>query len=178
VYVLDRSRGPIIGCGRKQPGLFARGTQPDINNRVCVDGRVRVPTEQLGTGGLGPYVPDVVMLPVTSEVMFMSPVARSQVSGRVTVVARPMGTDVRPYRIEWGAGASPTVWTPLITARQPGGTFLLATWDTSALPPGAYSLRVVRADGSLPTAAAAFETVNVGAPVMLPLTGLPISGTR
>jgi membrane peptidoglycan carboxypeptidase len=57
VRVPDASLGLLLGCGPIELGLFVRGTEPDVNNRVCAFGSVRVPSEQLGTGGLPPYVP-------------------------------------------------------------------------------------------------------------------------
>jgi membrane peptidoglycan carboxypeptidase len=50
VHVPDGSLG--LGCGTTEQGLFAEGTQPDINNRVCKNGAVTVPPEQANTGGL------------------------------------------------------------------------------------------------------------------------------
>jgi len=50
VSVPDASRG--AGCGRIEMALFVAGTQPDAGNRVCGPGGVRIPPEQLGTGGL------------------------------------------------------------------------------------------------------------------------------
>jgi membrane peptidoglycan carboxypeptidase len=53
VHVPDGSRGLLGGCGPIEQGLFAKGTEPDVNNRVCKNGVVTIPPEQLGTGGLG-----------------------------------------------------------------------------------------------------------------------------
>jgi membrane peptidoglycan carboxypeptidase len=53
VHVPDGSRGLLGGCGPIEQGLFARGTEPDVNNRVCKSGVVTVARDQLGTGGLG-----------------------------------------------------------------------------------------------------------------------------
>jgi membrane peptidoglycan carboxypeptidase len=52
VHVADGSLGLLGGCGPIEQGLFADGTQPDINNRVCKNGRLVVPPEQANTGGL------------------------------------------------------------------------------------------------------------------------------
>ena len=147
VRVFDRSRGPIVGCGAVQQGLFARGSQPDVNNRICVNGRVQVPPEQLGTGGLGPYFPDPPLVTVGTAA-FVSPAVRAVVSGVVAVVVRPPASGARAssYRIEWGAGASPASWITLPGMQQLGGGLVLASWDVSALPAGEYSLRVVHVD--------------------------------
>jgi membrane peptidoglycan carboxypeptidase len=53
VHVPDGSRGLLAGCGPIELGLFANGSVPDVNNRVCYNGRVVVPDDQIGTGGLG-----------------------------------------------------------------------------------------------------------------------------
>ncbi len=53
VHVPDGSRGLLGGCGPIEQGLFAKGTEPDVNNRVCKNGVVTIPPEQAGTGGLG-----------------------------------------------------------------------------------------------------------------------------
>ncbi|HTE84100.1 MAG TPA: transglycosylase domain-containing protein, partial [Dehalococcoidia bacterium] len=53
VHVPDGSRGLLAGCGPVEFGLFVNGNLPDINNRVCYNGRVVIPDDQAGTGGLG-----------------------------------------------------------------------------------------------------------------------------
>lgn len=53
VHVPDGSRHLLAGCGPVEQGLFAQGTQPDVNNRVCRNGAVVIPEDQFGTGGLG-----------------------------------------------------------------------------------------------------------------------------
>lgn len=52
VHVPDGSLGLTYGCGPIESGLFAEGSQPDINNRVCTNGQINVPAEQADTGGL------------------------------------------------------------------------------------------------------------------------------
>jgi membrane peptidoglycan carboxypeptidase len=52
VHVPDGSRGLVGGCGPIEQALFVSGTAPDVNNRVCVQGRIVIPEDQRGTGGL------------------------------------------------------------------------------------------------------------------------------
>jgi membrane peptidoglycan carboxypeptidase len=52
VHVPDGSVGALGGCGPIVQGLFAEGTQPDTNNRICKNGAITVPPEQVNTGGL------------------------------------------------------------------------------------------------------------------------------
>jgi membrane peptidoglycan carboxypeptidase len=52
VHVPDGSRGQLAGCGPIEEALFVQGTAPDVNNRVCQQGRIGIPDDQAGTGGL------------------------------------------------------------------------------------------------------------------------------
>jgi membrane peptidoglycan carboxypeptidase len=57
VRVPDATRNTLFGCGPTEQGLFVDDRKPDPNNRICVNGVIRVPPEQLGTGGLRQWVP-------------------------------------------------------------------------------------------------------------------------
>lgn len=161
VRVLDRSSGLLTGCGSVQQGLFLRGTQPDINNRICLDGHIQVPSEQLGTGGLGPYVAEE--LPFNPTATFLAPAAGSSVTGAVALVARPLTSDAHQYRFEWRAVA-PSTWTPLPAVRQIDGDLLYAIWNVDSLAAGEYILRIVRVGDGLSSSdeVATQETVTLG----------------
>ena len=75
-----------------------------------------------------------------------APVAAQTVSGTVTVLGRADSEQFQQYRVEWGRGTSPASWVTLWTATRPVSGGRLGSWDTTALPNGDYSLRVVLLD--------------------------------
>jgi membrane peptidoglycan carboxypeptidase len=90
------------------------------------------------------------------------PRSAEQVSGKVAIVGKADSKDFVAYRIEWGGGNPPLGWNPIFRSetKQPGGG--LGFWDTTGLPDGLYSLRVVVEDkvrGELST----YIVVSIGA---------------
>ena len=72
--------------------------------------------------------------------------ADASVSGVVTVRGRAASTDFQSYRLEYGAGASPAEWIVISQGTTPVTDGALGMWDTSALAPGQYTLRLVVKD--------------------------------
>ena len=118
VHVLDRSRGLLVGCGATEQGLFVRGTQPDINNRICVDGRIQGATRAAGHERLRPvrrrvapvhaslpavdYTVRVVRVGASTNVSASanasdSPLDGDEVAALVTVQVRPSGSAVNVH---------------------------------------------------------------------------------
>jgi hypothetical protein len=81
-----------------------------------------------------------------------SPASGAAVSGVVTISGRAASTDFDSYRLEFGAGASPSEWAVIAQSTTVVDDGALGMWDTSALAPGQYTLRLVvkdRARGEL-----------------------------
>lgn len=51
-------------------------------------------------------------------------------------------TGVGTYTVEWGEGVAPTAWTTINTGASPLISGLAGTWNVSALPDGAYTIRL------------------------------------
>ncbi len=141
VFVPDGTKGPVAGCGPVEKGLFVRGSAPDQNNSVCVNGKLTVAPEQLGSGGLRPYVPPA---PTPEQGngrgLITSPAPGASVSGGVLILARaPNGQRVE---LQWGAGSSPSSWNGLGATSITSGEYY-AGWNAAGLAPGSYTLRLL-----------------------------------
>lgn len=145
VHVPDGTRGTLRGCGPIEQGTFVRGRAPDVNNRVCINGKLTVAPEQLGSGGLKQYAvptptPTATATPEPWRGSITSPAPGSLVNGGVLVLLRaPAGERVE---VQWGAGTSPSTWRSLAVTAIGAGEYY-AGWDTGPLAPGAYMLRLV-----------------------------------
>jgi hypothetical protein len=87
-------------------------------------------------GGAGSDLPAIIY----------SPTAGTRVFGVVTVLGRAFSPSMEYYRLEYGSGAAPTAWIPLMQAPIPVQTGPLGIWNTTGLPPGPYTLRVTVQD--------------------------------
>jgi hypothetical protein len=77
-------------------------------------------------------------------VQITQPQPGARVSGQVEIRGTAKVTDFQFYKIELGLGDHPSRWTSIAdTHRAPVANGLLETWDTTSLPPGTYSLRLV-----------------------------------
>ena len=83
-------------------------------------------------------------------IAIFSPTAGTTVRGRVDIIARALAPAFRGYRLEVGAGVSPAAWTELASSTRPVSNGVIATWETTNLPPGIYTLRLVVDDERLP----------------------------
>lgn len=76
-----------------------------------------------------------------------APAANAQVSGSVVVTGTATATDFQFYKLEFGSGASPRQWSgigSLHYTQVTNGT--LGMWDVSALPVGAFRLKLTVVD--------------------------------
>ncbi|MER3514467.1 MAG: hypothetical protein C4310_08830, partial [Chloroflexota bacterium] len=92
-----------------------------------------------------------------------SPAQGTVLSSNVEVRGSAYSDDFDYYKLEFGIGASPTEWNvigPLVYEPVMDGV-LLGTWDTSVLPDGEYSLRVVVVNKSGNTLPAYQVTVTI-----------------
>ena len=124
-------------------------------------------------GGLGlPLAPSERSSPENMPVTISSPVWNATVGGVVTVSGRAVSGDFDSYRLEYGAGASPTDWTLIHESSSSVTDSTLGVWDTKGLAPGTYTLRLVvndRTRGELTTLA----TVKVSASATATATPRP-----
>jgi len=92
-------------------------------------------------------------------VNIVSPILNEQISGILDVIGTVMdnisvdGTTVlsqlSSWCLEYGEGEEPETWTSIVTSSTSMFNELLASWDTSALAPGRYTLRLKATDGVL-----------------------------
>ncbi|MHB1417934.1 MAG: carboxypeptidase-like regulatory domain-containing protein [Chloroflexota bacterium] len=78
-----------------------------------------------------------------------APAANAQVSGTVVVTGTATATDFQFYKLEFRMGSSPGQWSVIGSLHETqvtNGT--LGTWDVSALPSGAYTLRLTVVDNT------------------------------
>jgi len=64
----------------------------------------------------------------------------------VTVSGRAASNDFVSYSLEYGVGASPSEWIVIAQSNTSVSDAALGMWDTSALAPGQYTLRLVVKD--------------------------------
>ncbi len=86
--------------------------------------------------------------PGSESVAILSPGSRQRVSGVVAVTGRAAPPNAVVSVVEFGAGPTPSSWTPLQVANGPV-TGTLAMWDTRSLTPGEYTLRLRTTDSTL-----------------------------
>ncbi len=78
-----------------------------------------------------------------------SPVAGKRLSGSVAVIGRADSPTFERYVVEWGRGTNPSAWVAFAASEQAIEGGVLARWDTTQLPDGAYTLRVRLEDSEL-----------------------------
>jgi membrane peptidoglycan carboxypeptidase len=77
-----------------------------------------------------------------------TPVAGASVNGQVTITGRATSSRFEEYRLEFGAGESPTSWTRITRSTRDETNGTLGRWDASELPSGTYTLRLIVEDRS------------------------------
>ena len=78
-----------------------------------------------------------------------SPAAGKRLSGSVAVIGRADSPTFERYVVEWGRGTNPSAWVAFAASVQAIEGGVLARWDTTQLPDGAYTLRVRLEDSEL-----------------------------
>jgi membrane peptidoglycan carboxypeptidase len=97
-------------------------------------------------------------------VIIYSPSAGSNVYGPVQVQGRATASQFLVYRLEFGSGASPTSWQLITQGMNQVQAGVLGVWNTLALEPGVYTLRLVVQDRT-GGAVTSTVSVNVGPPL-------------
>lgn len=75
-----------------------------------------------------------------------APSVGAEVSGMVPIFGTATHEDFQYYKLEYGAGAQPGVWSYFDGGDRPVQNGQLGTLNAGALPPGTYALRVVVVD--------------------------------
>ena len=78
-----------------------------------------------------------------------SPLATQTVSRTLTIRGQADSPDFERLVVEWGRGTSPDVWVRLRASDRAVVDGILANWDTTTVPNGPYTLRVVVIDQRL-----------------------------
>ncbi|MDA0351831.1 MAG: transglycosylase domain-containing protein [Chloroflexi bacterium] len=79
-------------------------------------------------------------------VEIQSPIAEAAVSGEIQIIGTAGSFDLQDFVVEVGAGITPTEWVPIERRTTSVANSRLATWDTSALANGIYTIRVTVKD--------------------------------
>jgi hypothetical protein len=83
-----------------------------------------------------------------AQVEITSPGMGAQVSGVVPVFGSAVYPHMSYYKLEFGAGAHPSVWSYFDGGENPVQGGQLGSLNTRAVPPGLYSIRVVVVDST------------------------------
>jgi len=86
--------------------------------------------------------------PADMPAVITSPAWNASIAGNVAVVGRAASANFEWYRLEYGAGASPSEWIVITQGNAPVTDAALGSWDTTGLTPGQYTLRLVVKDKS------------------------------
>ena len=82
------------------------------------------------------------------QVAITSPGFGAQVSGMVPIFGSASYPHMSYYKLEYGAGANPNVWSYFDGGENPVQSGRLGSLNTGALPPGTYSIRVIVVDNT------------------------------
>jgi hypothetical protein len=77
-----------------------------------------------------------------------APGINAQVSGMVPILGAATHENFQFYKLEYGAGTDPSVWSYFDGGDRPVAGGQLGTLNAGALAPGAYSIRIVVVDSS------------------------------
>ncbi len=82
-----------------------------------------------------------------------SPGLNAEVSGMVPIMGTAINDQMKYYKLEFGAGPNPAVWSYFAGGEHPVQGGRLGTLNAGALAPGTYSIRIVVVDitGNYPT---------------------------
>ncbi len=76
----------------------------------------------------------------------VTPTDGSLVQGDVAITGTAASANLLQFRVEYGVGVTPSSWTTLATSEQSRVGATLATWDTTQVEDGPYTIRVVLVD--------------------------------
>ncbi len=83
---------------------------------------------------------------VDAGAAILSPSNGRTVSGSAQILGSASVENFDQYTLEYGFGPNPSEWTNIITVPLERKLGVLGVWDTTALPPGGYTIRLVVTD--------------------------------
>ena len=112
------------------------------------DGRKKVYTKfKDGAGNISEIYSDDIILDTTPPtVTITSPSADTSVRSEVVIKGTASDENFLEYKVEYGQGTEPSSWTEITSSTSQVTDDTLATWDTSSLNDGSYTLRLTAAD--------------------------------
>jgi RHS repeat-associated protein len=75
-----------------------------------------------------------------------SPANNACVNGTVNIIGNANDDSFSSYKLEYGAGTSPTSWTQITSSTSPITNSTLASWNVSSLTDGTYTVRLTITD--------------------------------
>jgi len=102
---------------------------------------------QDGAGNWGPashYRIKIRTVFPTAEITF--PEDGAAIRATVNITGSASGDDFDYYMVEYGEGENPSTWTLLFSSREPVTQGTLATWDTTQVSEGQYTIRLTVVD--------------------------------
>ncbi|MBI2865243.1 MAG: transglycosylase domain-containing protein [Chloroflexi bacterium] len=192
---------PTSQCPDKATEVFVKGKEPKDRDNIYQTFRIDRTTGKLATSQTPPgNVEEKVFMvlpaeaadwarengipqppadysPVTQgDVVISSPSASSYVAGKVGVAGSAKAKDFATYRLEYGEGTSPSLWTQIGSpSSQQVTNGLLSQWDTSKLN-GLYALRLRVADKAGREQQSTIPVTVDNSPPTIRLT-VPVTGT-
>ncbi|MFH1562495.1 MAG: outer membrane lipoprotein-sorting protein [Nitrospirota bacterium] len=100
------------------------------------------------------------------QAIISSPTFNSYLSGTIAILGTATDTNFKEYSVSYGTGNSPSAWNIIATSTTKVENGTLATWQTTNIEDGTYTLRLVTKDKLNQTATA---TVTIKLDNTLPL---------
>lgn len=108
------------------------------------------PFQWANTVGLGGKIaPSAQTSDTTSLVQIVSPSESARVVGTQSVIGRAASPEFQRYILEYGNGPNPNNWVRINSAESPTSGGELGRWDTTRIPDGVVTLRLLVEDKTL-----------------------------
>ncbi|TET11109.1 T9SS type A sorting domain-containing protein, partial [Candidatus Aerophobetes bacterium] len=89
---------------------------------------------------------DIILDSTPPTASITSPSADTSVRGQVVIRGTASGYYFKEYKVEYGQGTEPSSWTEITSSASEVTDDTLATWDTTVLSDGSYTLRLTAQD--------------------------------
>jgi hypothetical protein len=100
-----------------------------------------------GAGNVSEIYSDEIILDTTSpRASITSPSADTSVRGKIVIKGTASDENFKEYKVEYGQGTEPSSWTEITSSTSQVTDDTLATWDTTALNDGSYTIRLTSMD--------------------------------